>query len=204
MLHPWVFYVCTMKLHERHCSLECCMLALVKLEHFSSHKWMDIPWAWGSGIFNAPQFNKTKWIIQALHCNYVANLVYTLVSSKGLFTPWTMNLFKSPVKLCGWLLNSFRDPRSLHEGKNVRVTEEFEVLEKTYFKAYIIYWHGPPVLQWERQKGCSCRKGQGSIAQKYCYNKNNPLLGKRRWREEKKNDQTWFFNFLFQMLLDIC
>ena len=45
-------------------------------------------------------------------------------------------------KISNWLLNSFQDRFGLHQGKNVRVSVEFEVPKKTYFKACIIHRHG--------------------------------------------------------------
>ena len=59
--------------------------------------------------------------------------------------------------------------------------------QKTYFKGYIIPWHGSTNLQWERQKRCSSRKRQGPMVQKSCRNDFLWILflGYRRGRQEK-------------------
>ena len=48
-----------------------------------------------------------------------------------------------PCKISDWLLNSSWDHFNLHQGKNCLSDYEVRGLQKTYFKAYIIYWHGP-------------------------------------------------------------
>ena len=69
--------------------------------------------------------------------------------------------------------------------------------QKTYFKAYIIYWHGPRVLLWERQKRCYGRKMQGPMVEKYSYNQFliNFFYGEEEMKTKKrqKYDQIWFF-----------
>jgi hypothetical protein len=48
-----------------------------------------------------------------------------------------------PCKLCDWLLNSYKDHFGLHQGKNVRVTMEFEVSKRRILRPMFIYSHGP-------------------------------------------------------------
>ena len=55
-----------------------------------------------------------------------------------------------PCKVCNWSLNSSWDHFGLHQGKNVRVTMEFEVLKRYILKPTLstdIVQHG---LWWER------------------------------------------------------
>ena len=75
-----------------------------------------------------------------------------------------------PYKLCDWLLNSSWDHFGLHQGKNVKVTVEFEVPKRHVLRPKLSIDIVQRVLQWERQKRCSSRKRQGLMAKKCCYN----------------------------------
>jgi hypothetical protein len=48
-----------------------------------------------------------------------------------------------PCKICDWLLNSSRDHFGVHQGKNIKVTMEFEV-PKTHIYGlhYSLTWSG--------------------------------------------------------------
>jgi hypothetical protein len=69
--------------------------------------------------------------------------------------------------------------------KNVGVTMEFEVSNKRILRLMLsndmVQW----VLQWERQKRCSCRKRQGPMAKKCYYNKLIMIFFRGREDEDK-------------------
>ena len=46
-------------------------------------------------------------------------------------------------KICAWLLNSSWDHFVLHLAKKCGSDYGIQGLQKIYFKAYIIHWHGP-------------------------------------------------------------
>jgi hypothetical protein len=72
-----------------------------------------------------------------------------------------MLVIPRPYKICDWLGNSSWDHFRLHQEKHVIVIMEFEV-PKSYFKAYIIHWHGPNNLCGGRGKrGALVGKGKG-------------------------------------------
>ena len=48
-----------------------------------------------------------------------------------------------PCNIYNWLLNSSQDHFGLHQGKKCHSDHEVRGPHKTYFKAYIIHWHGP-------------------------------------------------------------
>ena len=63
--------------------------------------------------------------------------------SKGLFTLWTMKLSQGPVK---FVIGCWTRPKtSLVYTKEKNCQSDYGVRgpQKTYFKAYIIHWHGP-------------------------------------------------------------
>ena len=112
-----------------------------------------------------------------------------------------------PYKIiCDWLLNLSQDHYGLHQRKICQSDHEVRgpmtyIWRSTLFSD-MVQW----VLQWERQKRCSCRRRQGPIQEKYCHNKilmNSFFLvgGGRRDDEDKgrhKNSPTWIFqNCLF-------
>ena len=109
-------------------------------------------------------------------------------------------------KFCDWLFNLSRDHFSLHQGKYIRVTMEFEVPKRHIFKAYIIHWHGSTGFCSGRGKrGALIQKGKGPwqrniviIIYKWNYFGGRENENKRR----QKNGQTWlFFSFSFQNCL---
>ena len=63
-----------------------------------------------------------------------------------------------PYKICDWLLNSSQDQFGLHQGKNVRVTMEFEV-PKNFFEGL----HHP--LTWSNGF-CNGRGTRGDLIEK--------------------------------------
>ena len=56
-------------------------------------------------------------------------------------------------KICDWLLNSSRDHFGLYQGKNDRVTVEFEVPKGHLLRPTLSTDMVQRVLWWERQKG---------------------------------------------------
>ena len=47
----------------------------------------------------------------------------------------------SPCEICGWMLNSSWDHFGSHQGKNVRVTVEFEILKRHMLRLhYPLTW----------------------------------------------------------------
>jgi hypothetical protein len=58
---------------------------------------------------------------------------------------YTMGLEVVPrsCQICDWLLNLSWDHFGLYQGKNSQSDHEVQGPQKTYFKVYIIYWHGP-------------------------------------------------------------
>ena len=50
---------------------------------------------------------------------------------------------RRPCKICDWLWNSSQNHIDLHQGKKTQSDHRVRAFQKTYFKAYIIYWHGP-------------------------------------------------------------
>ena len=77
---------------------------------------------------------------------------------------YTMNheVIPRPCRICNWLLNSSWNHFGLHQGKNVKVTIEFEVpkrhIPRHTLSTDMLQW----VLLWERQKRCSGRKKVGA------------------------------------------
>ena len=67
-------------------------------------------------------------------------------------------VISKPCEIYDWLLNSSRDNFGLHQGKNVKVTMQFEA-PKDIFRGlhYPLQW----ILWWKRQKSCSGGKRQG-------------------------------------------
>ena len=69
-------------------------------------------------------------------------------------------------RICDWLLNLSQDHFGLYQGEKVRVTMKFEVHRDTLSTTMV-----QRVLLWVRQNRCFGRKRQGSMVEKYCYNK---------------------------------
>ena len=79
-----------------------------------------------------------------------------------------------PCKICDWLLNSSWDHFSLHQGKEKKCESDHIVrgLQMTYFKAYIINWHGPTGFAVrEAQITAFGRKREGPMIEKCYYSK---------------------------------
>ena len=70
----------------------------------------------------------------------VSRVVYTMDHE---VVPW-------PCKICDWLLNSSWDHFGLHQGRNVRVTMEVEVLKRHNLRPTVSSGMVQRVLQWER------------------------------------------------------
>ena len=68
------------------------------------------------------------------------------------------------------MLNSSWDHFGVHQGKNVKVTIEFEVSKRHMLRLELFTNMVQRVLHWERQKKCYGRKRQEPMAKKYCYN----------------------------------
>ena len=109
-----------------------------------------------------------------------------------------------PFKICDWLLDSSRDHFGLHKGKMSKWPWSSGP-QKTYFKAYIIHWHGPTNF-------CSGRGKRGALVEKSRGpRQRNVVKMKCQWmffwgereNEDKKrqeNDQT---RFLFPFKISI-
>jgi hypothetical protein len=77
--------------------------------------------------------------------------------------PWVI---PRPCRICDWLLSLSRDHFGSHQGKNIRVTMEFEVPKRHSLRPTLSFDMVRHVLQWERQKRCSGRKTQGPMLEK--------------------------------------
>ena len=77
---------------------------------------------------------------------------------KGVVYTMDHEVVPRPGKICDWLLNSSQDHFSLHQGKNVGVTMEFEVPKRHILRPTLSTDMVQRVLQWERQKRFSSRK----------------------------------------------
>ena len=107
-----------------------------------------------------------------------------------------------PCKKCDWLLNSSHDHFGLHQGKNVRMTREFEVPKRHILGPTLSTDMVKRVLRWERQSRCYGRKRQGPIADKYYCNgfwMNYFWEEKMKTKEDKNNGQT-FKIALFELI----
>ena len=100
-------------------------------------------------------------------------------------------------KICGWLLNPSRDHFGLHQGKNVRVTMEFEVRKRHVIRPTLATAWSNGFLWWERQKWCSDRKRQGPMAKKCCYNEllMTFFFGGRERRRQENGQFLKIFSF---------
>ena len=108
-----------------------------------------------------------------------------------------------PCKIYDWVLNSSWDHFNLHQGKNVRVTMEFEVPKRHILRPTLSIDMVQQALRWERQKRCFGRKRQGPMAD--CYDKFWKIFfgGEIRWRQEKTREwSTLIFSRL--PFLGIC
>jgi hypothetical protein len=60
-----------------------------------------------------------------------------------------------PCKKCDWLLNSSQDHFGSHQGKNVRVTKEFEVLKRRILRLTLSIDMNKPPLPPKRRSYCA-------------------------------------------------
>ena len=98
-----------------------------------------------------------------------------------------------PCKIYDWLLTSFRDHFSLHQGNDVRVTTEFEVLKNHNLRLTLSINMIQRVLRWERQKRCSSRKKArgGGMTKKCCYHE-FLMEKKMKTKEDKRVIKLYF------------
>ena len=98
--------------------------------------------------------------------------------------------------ICDWMLNSSWNHFGSHQGKNVRVTIEFEVSKRHILGLKWSIDMVQRVFRWERQKKkCYARKRQEPTVEKYCYN--NILMNfLGRERKQKKTREGSNLSFL--------
>ena len=122
---------------------------------------------------------------------------------RGWFYTMDHDVVPRPCKICDWLLSSSWDHFGLHQGKNIIVIMEFEVPKRHILRRTLstdmVQW----VLRWERQKRCSSRKRQGSMAEKYCYNRffKNFFVGEEKMKTKKTKEWSSFNFFFFEIVL---
>ena len=97
-----------------------------------------------------------------------------------------------PCKNFDWLLNSSWDHFGLHQGKNVKVTMEFEVPKRHILRPTLSTDMVQQILQWERQKRCSHRKRRGPWQRNDVIIKNYEMFfGEEKMRTRQENGQTF-------------
>ena len=120
---------------------------------------------------------------------------------------YTMNHEVVPrrCKIYDWLLNSPWYHFSSYQGKNVRVTMEFQVPKRHISRPTLSIDMVQRVLRWERQKRCSSRKRKGPMIGKCCYN----YFSMNFFWVEKMNTREWsnlnisktaFFGHIFRKI----
>ena len=105
-----------------------------------------------------------------------------------------------PCKICDLLLNSSWNHFCLHQGKNVRVTMEFEVPKRHVLRPTLSTDMIQRVLRWERQKSCFGRKNRGPWHIIVAIIKNDGIFLGGRGDEDKRMVKLYFL-FLFQNCL---
>ena len=85
------------------------------------------------------------------------------MGSNKLGVVYTMDheVVPRPRKNYDWLLNSSQDHLNLHQGKNVRVTMEFEVFKRRILRPTLFTIMVQQILWWERQNRYSSEKKRG-------------------------------------------
>jgi hypothetical protein len=105
-------------------------------------------------------------------------VLMTLLGPLGIVYTMDHEVVPMLCKICDWLLKLSWDHFGLNQGKVVRVTMEFEVPRRHNLRLTLSTDMVQRVWRWERQKGCTSRKRQGPMIERYYYY--YYYLGKRR------------------------
>jgi hypothetical protein len=103
--------------------------------------------------------------------------------------------------ICDWMLNSSWNHFGSHQGKNVRVTIEFEVSKRHILGLKWSIDMVQRVFRWERpKKKCYARKRQEPTVEKYCYNNilMNFLGRERKQRRQEKGQTCPFWAYIWK------
>ena len=104
--------------------------------------------------------------------------------TKGMFTRWTMKSSQGSCKICDWLLNSSHDLFGLDQGKMWEWPWSARSLEDIFWGLhYPMIWSNM-FCSGRGKRGALVEKGQGSMAEKCCYDK---FLMIFFWERENKN-----------------